>query len=624
VRTFLRFRIPELPAGWSTSTEVSSLCAAARFTFPRVWRAGPGRCVILIVLTVLVAALSPVSVYVLGRCVEVLRTSLDKDPAAFSALTLWIGLAIAAVLLNSLAGALNGFFRAELSQRVARTSTAEFLAHAERLDLATFEDPGRQDIIARAKKYCGSTYLTFVFGWLQAGASFFESIALLGILFWIAPICTAVLLGTAVPVLAVRTFLSRTRHRVNQQLTPQQRRQGYYAGQFTSRKMMVVMQLLGLGPLMRKRVDELLRSIHASQRSVRWLDLVVQVFNALVVTMVIFAVVVVVSRRVLQGQLTLEQFVVYWAATWKFQSALKNVSIKFSSALDARWRVSNVEEYFNLEPISNFFGRRPFTHLRHGLCVENLSFAYHGAQQPVLSNVSIEIRQGETLAIVGDNGAGKTTLAKIIAGLYQPTEGRVTVDGIDLADLDIKAYQARGAFVLQTPAAFEATAFENLAFGDWRRLLDDPAAVAAAAHRAGVDELIEELPQGYDTMLGRRFGEHDFSAGQWRRIDIARAMMRDPTLVILDEPAANLDVHSQHCLYTSIRSIMQDRTMILISHRLSCVQMADRIAVLESGSVVEIGSHAELLRRGGAYARIVKKRDAIRQIQNTPARKRIA
>ena len=616
--------MPEHPTNSSKRSEAPSLRAAIRFVFPRIWQAGPRLCVVLVVLTVLASVLSPVSVFVLGRCVEILRSPLVSDQAGFSTLILLIGMAAVAVLVSSIAGAFNGFVRGELTQRVQRRATADFLEHAERLDLASYEDPERQDILARAKDSCGSTYLTFVFGWLHAVASIIEAVAMLGILFWIAPLCTSALLGTAVPVLAARSVLSRARHRMQKATTPQRRRKGYYISHLTCRNSKMVIQVLGLGTLIRQRADELLQSIHATERRVRWLALAIQLFTALVLTLAIFFVVAIVSRRVQLGLLHIEQFVVYWAATWRFQSALKNASGKFSSALDARWGVSYALEFFNMEPIVKFSGQRPFTSLRRVLRAENLSFVYHGSEQPVLSNVSLEIHQGETLAIVGANGAGKTTLAKILAGFYQPTEGRVTVDDIDLADLAIEAYQTRCAFVLQQPIAFEATAFENLAFGDWQRLHNDRAAVVAASGRGGLHETIEKLPQGYDTQLGRRFGQHDLSGGEWRRFDIARATMRDPTLLILDEPVASLDVNSQHSLYASIRSIMQDRTTILISHRLSCVQMADRIAVLESGSLVETGTHTELLRRNGAYARMVKMREAIRQIENKPAGKRIA
>jgi ATP-binding cassette subfamily B protein len=175
------------------------------------------------------------------------------------------------------------------------------------------------------------------------------------------------------------------------------------------------------------------------------------------------------------------------------------------------------------------------------------------------------------------------------------------------------------AFVFQNPTRYEATAGDNIAFGDWRRLLGRPEEVRRIAELARVDEMLQSLPDAYETLLGRMFGDHDLSGGQWQKLSIARALACDPSIVILDEPAANLDVKSEYALYQGIRELIRDRTTILISHRFSTVRMADRIFVLDEGGVVEEGTHDELVRRGGPYSAMCKVHEATLRLNAKPA-----
>jgi ATP-binding cassette subfamily B protein len=236
--------------------------------------------------------------------------------------------------------------------------------------------------------------------------------------------------------------------------------------------------------------------------------------------------------------------------------------------------------------------------------VENVEFAYPGSSRLVLRGVSLEIEPGEIVALVGENGSGKTTLVKLIARLYHADRGRITLDGRDIETLEMESLHRRIAFVFQSFGRYEATARDNIAYGDWEKCLDDPDRVEEIARVAGVHEMLLSMPEGYDTMLGRTFGTFDLSGGQWQKLAMARAFARQAALLILDEASASLDARAEYELFVRARELARGRTTILISHRFSTVSMADRILVMDQGRIVESGSHRELLRRGGHYAKL--------------------
>jgi ATP-binding cassette subfamily B protein len=240
-----------------------------------------------------------------------------------------------------------------------------------------------------------------------------------------------------------------------------------------------------------------------------------------------------------------------------------------------------------------------------GIRFENVGFTYPGSQRPALRAIDLHLRSGERIALVGENGAGKTTLARLLLGLYQPTEGRILVDGVDLANLDPADWRHRAAAVFQEFQQYHLTVRENIGFGNLERL-HDLAAIERAGRLSGADAVIATLPAGCETPLGKAYEEGmELSLGQWQKLAVARAYLREAELLVLDEPAAALDARAEVEVYRQFRDVSRGKTVLLISHRLGSARLADRILVLDAGRIVEEGSHAELMARRGLYARML-------------------
>ena len=267
--------------------------------------------------------------------------------------------------------------------------------------------------------------------------------------------------------------------------------------------------------------------------------------------------------------------------------------------------VGDLDEFLSLEPtLRRNRSGRPFEREFGEISIEGISFTYQDADRPALDEVSLTIRAGEVVALVGENGSGKTTLAKILAGLYTPQDGAVMVDGTDLREFDSASWRESVAVLFQDYIKYALTAAENIELGSIERE-HGPEDVGRAALAAGADEFLSALPDGYQTILSPQFGRGlDLSLGQWQRVALARAFYRNAPLVVLDEPSSSLDARAERALFDSVRELYRERTVLLISHRFSTVRAADRIVVLSDGKVVEQGSHTSLMALGGRYAEL--------------------
>jgi ATP-binding cassette subfamily B protein len=315
---------------------------------------------------------------------------------------------------------------------------------------------------------------------------------------------------------------------------------------------------------------------------------------------------------VIAGRITLGDLVMIYGAFQRGMAAIQEVSSALAGLYDDSLFLSNYQEFMELRPRVTAPPEpvpvpRPF---RVALTLEHVAFAYPHTGRRVLDGVTLTVRPGEVAALVGENGAGKTTLVKLICRLYDPDAGTVTLDGIDLRRFRPEELRREIGVIFQDFARYALTVRENVRLGDPRLAVDDPR-IAEALGQAGAGGITDRLDGGLDALLGCQFeGGTELSAGQWQKIALARAFLRDSRLVVLDEPTSSLDPVAEHELFAAFRRLLQGRAAILISHRFSTVRMADTIHVLAGGRIVESGSHDALMSAGGLYARMFELQSA--------------
>jgi len=340
-----------------------------------------------------------------------------------------------------------------------------------------------------------------------------------------------------------------------------------------------------------------------------------------IAALVIFAAFVYIAWRSFEGTLSIGDLVMYFGAVQRGQSSMQGLFGALANLYEDNLFLATMDDFMAVEPqvVAPPDPKPVPAPIRQGIAFEGVTFRYPGSSRSVLAGIDLTIRPGEVVALVGANGVGKSTLVKLLCRLYDPDEGRITIDGIDLREMDPEELRRQISVVFQDFFRYSFPARDNIWFGDVDRPREDPA-IVAASETAGADRFLRELRHGYETVLGPMFDEsEELSIGEWQKVALARAFFREAQLLVVDEPTSALDAVAEAELFAKLRALVHKRSTLLISHRFSTVRMADRIYVVEDGRILEGGSHEELLARGGKYASLFRMQAAPYQEPATDA-----
>ena len=425
-------------------------------------------------------------------------------------------------------------------------------------------------------------------------------------LFVYAPWLIVLIIVALLPAFAGEVHFNAQGYRLNYFRTPERRQLDYIRYLGSSVETAKEVKLFGLNAFLVDRFKIFADRTYADNRRLAIRRAAWGTLFATLASCAYYLAYALIVWRTVQGGFSIGDLTFLSGSFLRLRGLLEGLLLGFSQIAGQALYLEDLFSFFAVRPsIASPPDPRPFPQpLRSGIVFENVGFRYPDSSRWAVRYLSLTLRVGEVVALVGENGAGKTTIVKLLARLYDPTEGRILLDGYDLREYDLTDLRRHLGVIFQDFVRFHFTAGENIGAGQIEAA-DDRSRIHQAAERSLADRIIQRLPQGYDQPLGKRFHEGaDLSGGEWQKIAIARAYMRDADVLILDEPTAALDARSEYEVFQRFRDLSLGKTAILISHRFSTVRMADRILVLEDGHVVESGSHEELVASGGRYAEL--------------------
>ena len=605
-----------------------------------VWETHRPYAVVMVALR-LVRALVPLAFLWVGKLIvdEVVRLAQaggGDRTRLWQLLVLEVGIALGGELLSRASGLVESLLGDLFSNRIS----LRIMEHAATLDLAYFEDPTFYDHLDRARRHT-SGRIVMVTQLLGMGMDLITLLSLGGALVAYSPLLLLLLVVAVLPSFLSEGHFAALQYSLMYRYTPQRRELDYVRFVGASDQTAKEVQMFGLAPWLAQRFRGLADRFYHVNRRLAVRRALVSAALSIVSTLGYYGAYASILLRTVGGAISVGTLTFLAGAFARARDLVQRILSTINDFLEQALYLRDLFVFLEMQPtIASRRGAPPVPRpLREGFAFEDVGFRYPGSERWAVRHVNMTLRPGERVALVGENGAGKTTLTKLLARLYDPSEGRILLDGVDLRDYDLASLRRAIGVIFQDFVRYDMRFDENVAVGEITAVRDYveagrdrdieaetrgvsakslaagangsaeplpvPAPIVSAAEESLAASVLPRLPGGYRQMLGRRFeGGVDLSGGEWQKLALARAYMRDAQVLILDEPTAALDARAEFEVFLRFSELMAGRTAVLVSHRFSTVRMADRIVVLEGGAVVEDGTHDELVGRGGLYAEL--------------------
>ena len=572
-----------------------------------VWQAGPGWVIGSAGVMALQGVLPLASLYLTKLIVDAVTEAVraSEPAAAFGQVLFLIVVAGGIAFLQASLQAFSGLIQEGLALKVGDRMYDVLHAKSIAVDLDYYENPQYFDTLHRAQREGPFRPAQIVSTLMQLGRNSIALLAMAGLLLSFHWAVALVLVLAAAPGIFVRVKYSRVMFDWQTAKTPDERMAMYYSWILTGNVHAKEVRLFGIGEEISDRFSRVRRNLRHEKLSISRkravADLIAQASGSLAV----FATFGFIAYRAVLGAITLGDLVMFYQTFQRGLGNLKSVLAGMANLYENNLFLSYLYKFLDFEPaVKEPDAPVPIPEkANRGVSFEHVWFGYPNTKPAVLKDISFAVKPGEVVALVGENGSGKTTLAKLLCRLYDPTDGRITLEDIPMDRFSTVALRREISVVFQDFAKYNLSVTDNIRFGNVDLPETDTEAVEKAAVAAGADRVIDTLPHGYQTILGKIFKDGvELSIGQWQMIALARAFLRDARLIVLDEPTSSLDPNAEFQVFSRFKSLMENKSAILISHRFSTVRMADRILVLREGRIVERGSHRELILKNGYYA----------------------